>query len=159
SAEDRPPFEEGDEGRPEGDRDDEVPYCKERVAMTFTVGLYENEPAAYHAYDPGAADVAQLVIQAIAAAEPRVTAEHIGSTAMPGCAGKGAVDLMVLSPAGLLEAAKGALNRLGFQRQGTRDPFPEDRPMRLGAVEHGGKVYRLHAHVLAADAEEAMTLR
>jgi GrpB-like predicted nucleotidyltransferase (UPF0157 family) len=127
--------------------------------MAVTIRPYVNAPASYHEYDPLAPAVAELVSEAIRAVEPRLAVEHIGSTAVPGCAGKGVVDLMVLYPAGLLDAAKRALDGLGFQRQGTRDPFPEDRPMRVGAAEHGGRLFRLHAHVLAATAEEAGTLR
>src|SRR5262245_8570819 len=127
--------------------------------MTVSIVCYHEAPASYHEYDPKAPDVARLVGEAIAAAEPRLAVEHVGSTAVPGCAGKGVVDLMLLYPAGLLDAAKAALDRLGFQRQSTRDPFPEDRPMRLGAIEHSGKVYRLHVHVIAAEADEAAVLR
>ena len=85
--------------------------------------------------------------------------EHIGSTAVPGLAGKGVVDLMVLYPPGMLERARAALDALGFQRQSTRDPFPESRPMRIGAMRFDGKTFRLHAHVIASDDEEAATLR
>ena len=53
---------------------------------------------------------------------------------MPGCAGKGVVDLMLVYPDGLLGASREVLEALGFQRQTTRDPFPEDRPMRTGSV-------------------------
>ena len=44
---------------------------------------------AYIEYDPRVVAVAQRVIAVIDAAAPWVQAEHIGSTAVPDCAGKG----------------------------------------------------------------------
>src|SRR5262249_2257624 len=88
-----------------------------------------------------------------------LTVEHIGSTSVPGCAGKGIIDLMVLYPAGQLEEARRVLADLGFQRQSTRDPFPEDRPMRTGSVQYQGNTFRLHVHVLAKDSSEVEQLR
>jgi GrpB-like predicted nucleotidyltransferase (UPF0157 family) len=85
--------------------------------------------------------------------------EHIGSTSVPDCAGKGIIDLMLLYSEGGLEHAKQVLDSLGFQRQGTRDPFPESRPMRLGAVRYQGRQYRLHVHVISATSPEAALLR
>ena len=116
-------------------------------------------PPSYHPYDPHAPAVARLVADAITAAEPGLEVEHIGSTAVPGCAGKGIVDLMVLYSPGQLPRAKRVLDELGFQQQTTRDPFPEDRPMRVGSVVHENKRFRVHAHVLAADAAEVADLR
>lgn len=127
--------------------------------MVMTIGPYFNAPISYQEYDPLASEVAQAVAEALAATEPRLAVEHVGSTAAPGCGGKGVIDLMLLYPAGFLDAAKRALDRLGFQRQSTRDPFPENRPMRVGTVEYAGTLFRLHAHVLCADANEARELR
>jgi GrpB-like predicted nucleotidyltransferase (UPF0157 family) len=123
------------------------------------IGVYEELPAACHDYDPRVEPAAARVAELIRARRPELTVEHIGSTAVPGLAGKGVVDLMVLYPPGGLESAKAVLDELGFQRQGTRDPFSESRPMRLGALRLAGKMFRLHVHVIAADAEEAMALR
>src|SRR5262249_39954715 len=85
--------------------------------------------------------------------------EHIGSTSVPNCAGKGVIDLMVIDLEGRLETIKTLLDALGFQRQTTRDPFPESRPMRTGSIEYDGKVFRIHAHVIAADSPEIEGLR
>src|SRR6185436_4164083 len=85
--------------------------------------------------------------------------EHIGSTAVPGLGGKGVIDLMLLYPPGSLVRARDAVDALGFQRQGTRDPFPEDRPMRVGAADWNGRRYRLHLHILSADSAEITDLR
>jgi len=92
-------------------------------------------------------------------ARPDLRVEHIGSTSVPGCAGKGVIDLMLLYGEGGLEHAKRVLDWLGFQRQSTRDPFPESRPMRLGAINYQGKIYRTHVHVIPATSPEAAELQ
>jgi GrpB-like predicted nucleotidyltransferase (UPF0157 family) len=90
---------------------------------------------------------------------PQVTVEHVGSTAVPGCAGKGTVDLMIPVAEADLEAVKQALDGLGFQRQTSADPFPESRPMRVGSLVHEGEVFRLHVHVIPAQSPEVDELR
>lgn len=126
--------------------------------MVIKIGPYAGAPAAYQEYDPFAPELAKKVAEALTAAEPAFTVEHIGSTAA-GCGGKGIIDLMLLYPADFLEAAKRVLRSLGFQPQSTRDPFPEERPMRVGSIEYGGKRFRLHVHVLYAGAGEAQEAR
>src|SRR5436853_3914097 len=123
------------------------------------IGVYEQLDTACHEYDRRAPLVAAQVAELIRARRPELIVEHIGSTAVPGLAGKGVIDLMVLYSHGHLESAKAVLDQLGFQRQSTRDPFPESRPMRLGALSFDGKTFRLHAHVIAADNPEAAALR
>ncbi|MBF6589636.1 MAG: GrpB family protein [Ktedonobacterales bacterium] len=123
------------------------------------IGHYEKLPAACCDWDPQAPMVAARIGTLITRHLPDVTVEHIGSTAIPGCAGKGIIDLQVLYPAGRLPAVRDALDSLGFQRQQGRDPWPEERPMRVGAVEHAGTCFRIHAHVVAADAPEVTATR
>ena len=81
--------------------------------------------------------------------------DHVGSTAVPNCQGKGIIDLMLRYPPGRLENARNVLVHLGFQRQTGADPFPEERPMRVGAITDGGTTYRVHVHVVAEDDREA----
>lgn len=123
------------------------------------IARYEELPAACHDYDARASLVAALIAAAINQYLPEMIVEHIGSTSVPGCAGKGVIDLMLLYHDGQLEAAKELLGALGFQPQSTRDPFPESRPMRLGAIEFDGVVFRLHVHVIALDSPEVEGLR
>jgi GrpB-like predicted nucleotidyltransferase (UPF0157 family) len=123
------------------------------------IGPYEDRPAACQEHDPRSAEVAQRVAAVIQSQLPCGSVEHIGSTAVPGCAGKGIVDLMLLYPEGRLAAARAALAALGFQPQTTRDPFPEDRPMRTGSLVHDGKTFLLHVHVLATTSPEVRQLR
>src|SRR5262249_44700072 len=110
-------------------------------------------------YDPRTVAVAQRVAASIQVQMPTATVEHIGSTSVPGCAGKGIVDLMMLYADGQLAAARAVLDALGFQRQTTRDPFPEDRPMRTGSVVYDGTLFLLHVHVIAASSPEVDELR
>ena len=115
---------------------------------------YSSISAEFRAYDPAVAEVARLLGSAIEGVEPKLQVEHIGSTSVPGCAGKGIVDLAVLYPEGFLARARNILDELGFQKQGGREPFPEERPMRVGSAEHDGRSYRIHAHVIARSSRE-----
>lgn len=120
---------------------------------------YANSGAGYIDYDPAAIDVAHTVGALIERVAPWARVEHIGSTAIPGCAGKGIVDVMVMYPPDRLEPTRAAIDALGFQPQKTGHIFPDERPMRVGAMEHDGKRYRLHAHVIAATSSEVESLR
>jgi GrpB-like predicted nucleotidyltransferase (UPF0157 family) len=92
--------------------------------------------------------VADLVSAAIRAAGAGTGVEHVGSTAVPGCDGKGVVDLLVLYAAGSLDDVVARLDRLGFQPQTSGNPFPQERPMRRGTVVHDGTRFRVHVHVV-----------
>ncbi|MGH9885385.1 MAG: GrpB family protein [bacterium] len=110
------------------------------------------------AYDPRFPRVAATLIELVQGAAPELRVEHMGSTAVPECAGKGVVDLMVLYRPGGLAHARDVLAHLGFQHQGGTDPFPESRPMRVGAVTVEGTTYRAHLHVLEEDSAESLEL-
>jgi GrpB-like predicted nucleotidyltransferase (UPF0157 family) len=120
---------------------------------------YAGSRSGYVEYDPGAVAAAAQATALIESAVPSIAVEHIGSTAVPGCAGKGIVDLMALYPAGELAATREAIDRIGFQRQRVGHIFPEERPMRVGAIEHAGKRYRLHLHLIGANSPEKESLR
>ncbi|MGH8798757.1 MAG: GrpB family protein [Casimicrobiaceae bacterium] len=115
-------------------------------------------PPVYVEYDANAPDVAARVIALVGSAAPWARSDHIGSTAIPGCAGKGIIDLVALYPDGRLAAMRDAIDALGFQLQRSGHAFPDDRPMRVGAIEHRDHIYRLHMHVVAADSDEARSL-
>ena len=118
------------------------------------VGRYEETPAIFAEYDPRAPQIAQLLKDSIEARELRVIVDHIGSTAVAGCRGKGIIDLAVTYAAGDLELAKAALDALGVQKQTDREPFPETRPMRKAAVSALGGTFRVHAHIIERNAAE-----
>ena len=123
------------------------------------IGPYDTLPAMCLDYDPRAPDVAERVGLLIRTQLPEVRVEHIGSTAVPGLCGKGIIDLMIAYPEGRLEAVKAVLDALGFQRQSTRDPFPEDRPMRVGSLQHDSRTFQFHVHVIAGSSPETRMLR
>ena len=126
--------------------------------MDRIIGPYEDREAVCQDYDPRTTKVARQVAAIIQANLPGVTVEQVGSTSVPGCAGKGIVDLMLLYVDGQLAAARDGLDALGFQKQTNRDPFPEERPMRTGSVVHDGTTFLLHIHVIAASSPEAEEL-
>ncbi len=126
---------------------------------TLEILEYEALPAACLPYDPAAAQVARLVSRFLEERLAGVRVEHVGSTAAPGCAGKGVIDLAVIYENGDLVRVRDAIDDLGFQRQKNREPFPEERPMRQGAMEYEGKRYRLHLHVIEKSSPELEELR
>ncbi len=115
---------------------------------------YEIGPAVCLPYDEHSAVVAREVAALIVGRLPFVEVEHIGSSSVLGCDGKGVIDLQLVYPRGRLEVVKAALDTLGFQRQRTRNPFPEDRPMRTGAYRHRKRRYLVHVHVLDSTSSE-----
>ena len=126
--------------------------------MAIEIHPYLQAPASYGDYDAGVVDAARALADGICRQDTRLRVEHIGSTAVPGCRGKGYIDLLLTYPDGHLDAAKAALETLGFGRQSSRDPFPEERPMRVGTVVHEGRRFPVHVHVVAATAPEAAEL-
>jgi len=120
---------------------------------------YPSPAPVCHEYDPRYPAVAARLAGMIADRLPDVAVEHIGSTSVPGLAGKGYIDLQVLYPEGRLQAVKDALEELGFGRQRGRDPWPEERPMRIGSIAHDGATFLIHAHVIRADSPEAAANR
>jgi GrpB-like predicted nucleotidyltransferase (UPF0157 family) len=123
------------------------------------IGPYESRPVACHPYDPRAAIVAQKVAECIAPHLPKLRVEHIGSTAVPNAAGKGIVDCMIAVPDGQMDAVKPVLESLGFQHQPGPNPFPEDRPMRVGSMVHDGDLFLLHVHLIPAQSSEVEDMR
>ena len=120
----------------------------------FRLVPYLQTPAEFRPYEPQVAETAHLLRCVVENIEPALRVEHVGSTSVPGCGGKGIIDLMVLYPEGLLARARVVLDDLGFQRQSGPEPFPESRPMRVGAIELTGRSFRIHAHVIALDSQE-----
>ncbi len=122
------------------------------------IGPYQPLPVACHPWDPRAPEVARRVVALIRRRLPAAEVEHVGSTAVPGCAGKGVIDLLLLYPPGRLAAARDALDDLGFQHQGGRFPWPEERPMRVGSMRYDGSIFQLHVHVVAEGDPDAVEL-
>lgn len=123
------------------------------------IDIYHAAPAAFLPHDPRCFEVASAIERLIIAQMPELLVEHIGSTAVAGCPGKGIVDMHCLYPDHFLDATKDLLRQMGFQPQVSRDPFPESRPMRVGAVSMDGSTYRIHVHVVAASSPEVSFVR
>lgn len=115
---------------------------------------YDDPADAFRSYDPRFPTVADRVTALIVARLPDVSVEHIGSTAVPGCAGKGVVDLMLVYPPGQLARARAGVEALGFRRYDAPNAHPETRPVILGSILHEGDRFRIHLHLIAPDNEE-----
>jgi GrpB-like predicted nucleotidyltransferase (UPF0157 family) len=100
-----------------------------------------------HEADPRAAEVAERLIALIAASWPGAAAEHVGSSAVPGLAGKGIIDLLLPTNPVEITRVTQALFGLGFQLQ-VPEAFPPTRPMLWGVLHHGSADYRVHVHVV-----------
>lgn len=74
--------------------------------------------------------------------------------AIPGCAGKGVIDLMVVYLPGHLVITRTVLDQMGFQKWEHPLAFPDSRPVRIGSIIHRGKRYRIHTHVIEQGQEE-----
>ncbi len=122
------------------------------------INLYTESEILYAHFDFASPHVAASLAEMIVGACFEVQVEHIGSTAVTGCAGRGVIDLLVRYPSGSLKIACDALDRLGFQHRSGADSFPESWPMRVGSVEYLGRMYRIHAHVVEAGSAEARDL-
>jgi GrpB-like predicted nucleotidyltransferase (UPF0157 family) len=99
------------------------------------------------------------VIRLLQAALPGVVIEHVGSTAVPGCEGKGILDLMLLVPVGHLNEVCAIVDDMGFQHQSGGIKHPDNRPMREGSFRFGDSVFRLHLHLIPVGSAEADMLR
>jgi GrpB-like predicted nucleotidyltransferase (UPF0157 family) len=122
-----------------------LPYCRVPVVVNDA--------------NAAAPAVARKVAQLIAGRRPGAVAEHVGSSAVPGLAGKGTVDLLLPTPAEDIPAVTDDLLALGFQRQAVATAFPPTRPMLQGVIRHEGSSFRVHVHVVPAASPEVAALR
>jgi GrpB-like predicted nucleotidyltransferase (UPF0157 family) len=120
---------------------------------------HPSPPPALRPWNPRAPGAAARVAELIAERLPDTAVEHVGSSSVPGCAGKGYLDLVIpYRDDTHLGAINEALFALGFGRQRNRDPFPETRPMRTGAIAHEGETFLLHVHVVPENTHEMAEL-
>jgi GrpB-like predicted nucleotidyltransferase (UPF0157 family) len=122
-----------------------LPYCRVPIVVREA--------------NAAAPEVARRVAALIVARRPGAVAEHIGSSAVPGLAGKGTVDLLLPTPPEDIPAVTEDLLDLGFQRQAVATAFPLTRPMLQGVIRHGGTSFRVHVHVVPATSPEVAALR
>ena len=103
------------------------------------IGRYRRVPVQVHQADPHAPEVARRLTARIATRWPG-TAEHVGSSAVPGLAGKNIIDLLLAAPPAHIPAITQTLLELGFQPQRPA-AFPATRPMLWGTFRHRGTDY------------------
>src|SRR5512133_2340516 len=127
-------------------------------ASTPPIGRYRRVPVQIHQADPDAPEVARRLIALISTRWPATPAEHIGSSAVPGLAGKNIIDLVLAAEPAQIPAITKALLELGFQPQ-VPEAFPATRPMLWGAFRHGATEYRVHVHVVPACSPEVAAMR
>jgi GrpB-like predicted nucleotidyltransferase (UPF0157 family) len=120
---------------------------------------YCRVPIVVREADPRAPEVAGRVIALVAARRPGANAEHVGSSAVPGLAGKGTIDLLLPSPPGEIPAVTRDLLDLGFQAQSIPTAFPPTRPMLQGVIRHDGTSFRVHVHVVPESSPEVVAIR
>ena len=130
---------------PPADRAPILPYCRVPIVVRDA--------------NAAAPEVARRVAELIAKQRPGAVAEHVGSSAVPGLAGKGTVDLLLPTPTEEIPAVTEDLLALGFQRQAVATAFPPTRPMLQGVIRHGDTSFRVHVHVVPADSPEVAALR
>lgn len=99
------------------------------------------------------------VMRLLQTALPGIVIEHVGSTSVPGCEGKGILDLMLLVPVGHLNEVCAIVDDMGFQHQSGGIRHPDSRPMREGSFTFEGSVFRLHVHLVPEGSAEADMLR
>jgi GrpB-like predicted nucleotidyltransferase (UPF0157 family) len=104
-----------------------------RPPAAAPIGRYPRLPVEVHEADPAAPEVARRLTALIATRWPATPAEHVGSSAVPGLAGKGIIDLLLPTPAEDIPAVTEALLDLGFQFQ-VPAVFPATRPMLWGCL-------------------------
>ncbi len=122
------------------------------------IGRYRRVPVQIYQADPAAPEVARRLIALIATRWPATPAEHVGSSAVPGLAGKGIIDLLLVAAPAHIPAITQALVELGFQPQRPA-AFPATRPMLWGTFRHRGTDYPVHVHVVPAGSPEVAALR
>lgn len=118
------------------------------------IGHYERLPVQLYDWTEDLFDAAARLIEMIGRDLPGVTVDHVGSTSVRGLRSKDVIDLAIETQPGRMDAAKRRLQELGFSKQFGPEPFSEDRPLRLGSIEHAGKHFRIHAHVVPAESGE-----
>jgi GrpB-like predicted nucleotidyltransferase (UPF0157 family) len=103
-------------------------------------------------YDNRGPRVFDLVARRIKRTNPCLVVEHVGSTAVPGCPGKGFIDVLVMVPSvdDLTDAAI-AVQREGFAEHDYGQGYPGAR----GAVKIDGALFRIHIQIVPRDSQKA----
>jgi GrpB-like predicted nucleotidyltransferase (UPF0157 family) len=139
-------------------------FAAEFQGVGQPVSIFQSTPkpnAEYNDWDPRYPEVVRSLLSEVAPCPPGVALEHVGSTAIQGCGGKGIIDLLALYPDGSLDGTKRWLLGLGLNRQGPEfsRPWPETRPMYLGSFLYLGQAFVIYVHVVRQAADEVRRFR
>ena len=117
--------------------------------------------AEYHDWDFRYLEVVRSLVSAMSPLPPFLAFEHVGSTAITGCGGKGVIDLFALYKDGFLEEAKHYLLAVGFRRQGSgfSHPWPEHRPMFFGNYRWKNDLFLIYVHIIHYESDEVRRFR
>jgi len=133
------------------------------VKVSLPIGPYDAPGAPkvidLRPWDTRGPAAANSVIRILQTALPGIEIEHVGSTSVPGCDGKGILDLMLLIPDGHLSEVCAIVDGMGFQHQSGGKRLPDTRPMREGSFTFDGSVFRLHVHLIPESSAEVGRLR
>jgi dephospho-CoA kinase len=138
--------------------DPHPPEAGMTAASKPPISRYLRVPVQVHQADPHAPEVARRLIALIATRWPANPAEHVGSSAVPGLAGKNVIDLLLAANPADIPAITKTLLELGFQPQ-VPAAFPATRPMLWGTFLHGSTDYRVHVHVVPTSSPEVAAMR
>ena len=108
--------------------------------------------AGYRDWDLRMPELVRCLMSEMGLGPEGVTIEHVGSTAVVDCGGKGIIDLLALYPDGALDDTKAWLLTLGLGRQGPEfsRTWPESRPMYLGSYRHVAEYCRVKRGIVSA---------
>jgi 5-(carboxyamino)imidazole ribonucleotide synthase len=112
------------------------------------IGRYPTQPAHVEDWDQRVVGAHRRVADLINTHRPDLRVEHTGSSAVPDLPGKGVLDLGIETEPGDVPNVVALLHELGFQPQSNANAFPPTRPLLVGSIEHEGKLFRIHAHVV-----------
>jgi GrpB-like predicted nucleotidyltransferase (UPF0157 family) len=103
-------------------------------------------------YDNRGPRVFDLVARRIKRTNPCLVVEHVGSTAVPGCPGKGFIDVLVMVPSvdDLTDTAI-AVQREGFAEHDYGQGYPGAR----GTVKIDSALFRIHIQIVPCDSQKA----
>lgn len=128
------------------------------MGKEIKIEYYSKDPLTCKPYDPLASLAAGEIMRNIYTDHPDIKIEHVGSSAVPGCDGKGIIDLLLAVSESRFDEMKSYIDGLGFQKQSAKNNFPEDRPMRVGAYRFNDAVYNVHVHIIKDGAPEIEAL-
>ncbi len=121
----------------------------EKIQPIFAA--YAVRPLECRAFDPRSGEVAQRVTAQVAFHAPALRLEHIGSSAVPGCAGTGTIDLLLALPTAEWTAAEGSLIDLGFNAEEPPSEFFTETRLFAGSIAHDDRMWPLHVYLVTAD--------